>query len=92
VPSPWPDVGYIIIKSSIVKQIIKFSSTARHKAAMDSIDWPRSSRPSAGSAQGGYAMLSIAHVWSWMIHVPFLGGAIVVLALWQLIAVRLLNR
>jgi hypothetical protein len=31
-------------------------------------------------------MLSIAHVWSWLTHVPFLGGAIVLLVLWQLVA------
>jgi hypothetical protein len=37
-------------------------------------------------------MLSIAHVWSWLTHVPFLGGAIVLLILWQLVAVRLFNR
>ena len=37
-------------------------------------------------------MLSIAQVWSWLTHVPFLGGAIVLLALWQLVAVRLFNR
>jgi hypothetical protein len=34
-------------------------------------------------------MLSIAHVWSWLIHVPFLGGALVLLILWQLVAGRL---
>ena len=34
-------------------------------------------------------MLSISHVWSWLIHVPFLGGALILLALWQLIAQRL---
>jgi hypothetical protein len=30
-------------------------------------------------------MLSIAHVWSWLIHVPFLGGALVLLILWRLV-------
>jgi hypothetical protein len=37
-------------------------------------------------------MLSIAQVWSWLTHVPFLGGALVLLALWQLVVVRLLGR
>lgn len=37
-------------------------------------------------------MLSIAQVWSWLIHVPFLGGAIVLLCIWQLIAGRLFGR
>jgi hypothetical protein len=35
------------------------------------------------------AMLSIAHVWSFLIHVPFLGGALVVLILWKLVGDRL---
>ena len=30
-------------------------------------------------------MLSIARVWSFLIHVPFLGGALVLFALWKLI-------
>ena len=30
-------------------------------------------------------MLSIAHVWSYLIHVPFLGGAVVLLLLWKLV-------
>jgi hypothetical protein len=30
-------------------------------------------------------MLSIARVWSFLIHVPFLGGALVLLVLWKLI-------
>ena len=34
-------------------------------------------------------MLSISNIWSWLIHVPFLGGAVVVLVLWQLISNRL---
>jgi hypothetical protein len=33
-------------------------------------------------------MLSIAHVWSWLIHVPFLGGALILLALWKLLEGR----
>jgi hypothetical protein len=36
-------------------------------------------------------MLSIAHVWSWLIHVPFLGGALVLLALWRLIDSRVIR-
>jgi hypothetical protein len=34
-------------------------------------------------------MLSIAHVWSFLIHVPFLGGALILLVLWKLIENRL---
>ena len=49
----------------------KAGGNARHKTAADSAD-PR-------------AMLSIAHVWSWLIHVPFLGGALVLLVLWKLV-------
>ena len=37
-------------------------------------------------------MLSIAHVWSWLTHVPFLGGALILLVLWQLVVVRMLGR
>jgi hypothetical protein len=37
-------------------------------------------------------MLSIAQVWSWVTHVPFLGGAIVLLVLWQFVVSRLLGR
>jgi hypothetical protein len=37
-------------------------------------------------------MLSIAQVWSWLTHVPFLGGAIVLLVLWQLLAGRIFGR
>ena len=37
-------------------------------------------------------MLSIAHVWSWLTHVPFLGGALVLLLIWQLAAGRLFGR
>lgn len=37
-------------------------------------------------------MLSIARVWSWLIHVPFLGGALVLLIVWQLAAGRLGRR
>jgi hypothetical protein len=29
-------------------------------------------------------MLSIAHVWSWLLHVPLLGGALVLLIVWSL--------
>lgn len=47
----------------------------RHKTAADSAD-----------RQG---MLSIAHVWSFLIHVPFLGGALILLVLWKLIENRL---
>jgi hypothetical protein len=27
-------------------------------------------------------MLSIARIWSWLIHVPYLGAALIVLVLW----------
>jgi len=37
-------------------------------------------------------MLSIAQVWSWLTHVPFLGGALVLLLIWQLVAGRLFGR
>jgi hypothetical protein len=37
-------------------------------------------------------MLSIAHVWSWLIHVPFLGGALVLLILWRLATGGFLGR
>ena len=36
-------------------------------------------------------MLSIAQVWSWLIHVPFLGGALVLLGLWRLIDSRVIR-
>ena len=34
-------------------------------------------------------MLSIARVWSFLIHVPFLGGALILLFVWKLIESRL---
>ena len=34
-------------------------------------------------------MLSIAHIWSFLIHVPFLGGALILFLLWKLIETRL---
>jgi hypothetical protein len=34
-------------------------------------------------------MLSIARCWSFLIHVPFLGGALIVLLVWKLIESRL---
>jgi hypothetical protein len=34
-------------------------------------------------------MLSIARVWSFLIHVPFLGGALILLLVWKLIENRL---
>jgi hypothetical protein len=37
-------------------------------------------------------MLSIAQVWSWLTHVPFLGGALVLLVLWQFVVSRLFSR
>jgi len=37
-------------------------------------------------------MLSIVQVWSWLTHAPFLGGALILLVLWQLVVVRLLGR
>ena len=36
-------------------------------------------------------MLSIARVWSFLIHVPFLGGALVLFALWRLIDSRVIR-
>ena len=49
----------------------------RHKTAADSPN------------QAG--MLSIAHVWSFLIHVPFLGGILVLFALWRLIDSRVVR-
>jgi len=43
-------------------------------------------------AQTTTPMLSIAQVWSWLTHVPFLGGALILLVLWQLVVVRILGR
>lgn len=37
-------------------------------------------------------MLSIAQVWSYLIHVPFVGGALVLFALWRLIEGRIGRR
>jgi hypothetical protein len=34
-------------------------------------------------------MLSIARVWSFLIHVPFLGGALILAVLWKLVGDRL---
>ena len=47
----------------------------RHKGATDSGDQR--------------AMLSIARVWSFLIHVPFLGGALILFLLWKLVESRL---
>jgi len=49
----------------------------RHNGAADSADPP--------------SMLSIAHIWSWLIHLPFLGGILVLFALWRLIDSRVIR-
>ena len=47
----------------------------RHKTAADSAD--------------RQTMLSIAHIWSFLIHAPFLGGVLILFLLWKLVETRL---